>query len=61
MFSIDATLPQVFDTEKDRKIRRRDMKKSSNSVLDLLAYSSVQLNEILDLSYKHQPSDINPS
>ena len=58
---MDAALPQVFDTAKDREIRRRNMKKSSNSVLDLLAYSSVQLNEILDLSYKHQLSDINPS
>ena len=57
---MDAALPQVFDTAKDREIRRRNMK-SSNSVLDLLAYSSVQLNEILDLSYKHQPSDINHS
>ena len=39
MFSPDAALPQVFDEMKNQKIIRKDMKESSNSVLDLLVYS----------------------
>ena len=34
-----AGLPQVFDEMKNQKIIRKDMKESSNSVLDLLVYS----------------------
>ena len=39
MFSLDAALPQVSDKMKDKEIIRKDMKESSNSVLDLLVYS----------------------
>ena len=39
MFSPDAALPQVSDKMKDKEIIRKDMKESSNSVLDLLVYS----------------------
>ena len=39
MFSLDAALPQVSDEIKDKENIRKDMKESSNSVLDLLVYS----------------------
>ena len=64
IFSQDAALPQVFDKMKDRKIIRKNMKESWNSVLDLLVYTqNVQLNEILDQRCKTQALtlDINPS
>ena len=64
IFSPDAALPQVFDKMKDRKIIRKDMKESWNSVLDLLVYTqSVQSNEIVDQRYKTPTLtlDINPS
>ena len=64
IFSPDAALPQVFDKMKDQNIKRKDMKESWNSVLDLPVYTqNVQLNEILDQRYKTIALilDINPS
>ena len=48
IFPPDAALPQVSDKMKDQKIIRKDMKESSNSVLDLQVYSKCPINEILD-------------
>ena len=52
LFSPDAALSQVFDKTKDQKIIRKDKKELWNSVSDLLVYSNVQWNEILDHRYK---------